>query len=210
MKRSDKVKKEKRNKAFIVFTLVIFLVSSIGSVVIYYGNDDDQGTFTLDLESGKYKFKQSADSQGNPFYTVTSKNIEFTSFYLPQQINLKLDKDLESVLKSSPYFYLSINPESENMQVMDYLRLDIRQNMPESKFFLEGISQESALYTLPVIDCTNATSVPVIILKNTNTTNISSSGNCLNVEFQIQNTMQVRDMIVYTMQGIPIGDGNGQ
>lgn len=210
MGKSQKEKKEKRKKAFIVFTLVIFLVSSIGSVVIYYGNNDDDNSFTLDLGTEKFKFKVQADSQGNPYYSVSSKNTEFTSFYQPQQIFLDLPKDLESVLMSSPYFYLSVNPESENMYLMDYLRLDLRQNMPESKFFLEGVTQETELYNLPVIDCNNATSVPVIILTNTNHTNLTSTGNCLEIDFQTQHAMQARDLIVYTMQGIPVGDLNGQ
>ncbi len=208
MKKSEKLKKEKKKKAFIVFTLVIFLVSSIGSVVVYYGNNDDQNSFTQEYNGIKYRFKLTIDGQGNPYYTVSSKESEFIAFYTPQQIFIDANPDVLNVLGSSPYFYLSIDPESENLNLLDYLRLDIRQNLPQSKFFLEGVSQETDLYNLPVINCNNATSAPVIILKNTNTTNITSDGNCLNAEFQTQHAMQTRDLIVYTMQGIPIGDIN--
>ena len=208
MKKSERLKKEKRNKTFIVFTLVIFLVSSVGSVVIYYGNNNDQNSFTQNYNGIKYKFKLTTDNQGNPYYSVSSKNSDFMVFYKPEQISLDIDKDFLNVLKNSPYFYLSIDPESPNLNLLDYLRLDIKQNLPESKFFLEGISKESESYSLPVINCNNATSVPVIILRNTNLTNITRQGNCLNVNFQIDKTMLTRDMIIYTMQGIPIGDNN--
>mgnify|MGYP006424356223 CR=1 FL=1 len=87
MKKSRRAKKEKRNKAFIVIVLILFLVSSIGGVVVYYGADD-QSSFTVNVEGTRYRFKVTSDQNGNAYYSVKSKDSEFTTFYPPQNLLL--------------------------------------------------------------------------------------------------------------------------
>ncbi|MBT3720955.1 hypothetical protein HN789_06695 [archaeon] len=205
MKKSRRAKKEKRNKAFIVIVLILFLVSSIGGVVVYYGADD-QSSFTVNVEGTRYRFKVTSDQNGNAYYSVKSKDSEFTTFYPPQNLLLNIEENMQDSLINSPYFYLSIDPESENMDLLDYLRWDIRQNLPISKFFIEGMTSEYEGYTLPIVNCQNATTtIPVVILKNTNVTNITSSNNCLEMNFAPHQAMQARDMLIYLMQGIKPG-----
>ncbi len=204
MKKSKK--REKRNKAFLVFVLIIFLVSSIGGVVVYY-NTDDTNTIRMRVGDQSYRLKFTTDTVGNGYYEVSSKDHEFTAFFPPQAISLDIDDSIENSLISSPYYYLSIDPESENLDMIDYIRLDLRQNMPENKFFLDSVTEQTPLYSLPVADCRNATSVPVVILKTTNTTtNITSAGNCLEIDFALHHATQVRDSLVYLSYGIRPGD----
>jgi len=65
--------------------------------------------------------------------------------------------------------------------------------------------KESETYNLPIITCENSTlEMPVVILKQGNSTNITSNNNCINLEFEQYQLLQIRDILVYLMYGIEI------
>ena len=204
MKKKDK--KERRNKIFLGFVLSIFLISSLGSVVIYYGDDSDQDSFTLIFSDKEYKFNRLSDDSGNLYYNVLYDNEDFLVYYLPYQISLDVENETQDLIRNSNYFYLSFDPHQEDLSLVDYMRFDLKNNMPSTKFYVDAVTQESELYNFPIISCDNSTiNTPVIVLENTNTTNISLSNNCLNIEFTNYDFLTVRDMLVYLSNNINIG-----
>ena len=206
MRKKDK--REQRNKTFLVFVLVIFLVSSLGSVVVYYGGNSDTGNkFTMEFNDKKYTFEPMADSTGNLFYEVTTEeDIVFQTYLQPQSIYLEMDDQTKNTIKDSNYFYITFDPEKTNLDYIDFIRFDLRNNMPPTKFFADAVIKQSSVYNLPVITCENGTSQsPVIVLNVENTTDIKMNNNCINIDFSQTSVLPIRDMLVYLMQGVDIG-----
>jgi hypothetical protein len=90
--------------------------------------------------------------------------------------------------------------------MIDFLRFDIRTNIAKSKFFYESVTLQKEGYTvLPVADCRNATAtVPVVILRNSTTTSVSSEGSCVTINYAQNDIIRIRDSIVYLTYGIDI------
>lgn len=198
--------RENKNKAFLSVILVIFLVSSLGGVILYQPTETNENSFKLDLENGKYEFNRKLDTAGNPYYEVNKDDISFTSFYTPDQIGLSIPEDIQLILKNSNYFYLTFDPKEIDLSLIDYLRYELKNNIPISKFFIDSVLEENDIYQLPIITCNNASiTTPVINIKSSNLTNIEMTNNCITIEFAQQNTLQVRDSLVYLMHGINIG-----
>lgn len=200
-----KVKKLKRNKIIIGVILIIFLVSSIGSFVFIRGNDStNTDKFTLQLSNGKYEFVRKFDGIGNLYYEVNSG--EFTVFYLPSDLyRVSIDENAALLIQNSPYLYLTFDPNQSELSYMDYLRFDIRNNIPSSRYVQDAITQPSPIYDLPVVTCNNATpTVPVIIARNATHTNITVSGNCINVDFVSYDILRVRDLLIYLFHGVSL------
>ena len=201
------VKKSKRDiqrKIILAVVVVIFMVSSIASIVLFR-SEDATDSFSMQTKEGRASFSQKSDTRGTPYYEVSLNNRKFITYFHPSGIGQILDNRTKSLLQSSTYFYMSIDPNSEDLSFMDFLRMDVKRNIPSSRFFIDAVSEETDLYTLPVIDCSNATTVPVIILRQTNSTsNTSVVGNCATIEFTRVNSLRLRDSLVYTLNGIEV------
>ncbi|MFH2019958.1 MAG: hypothetical protein ABIJ34_00960 [archaeon] len=202
---AKKKKNDSNSKFFLVVVLVIFLVSSIASVVLYRNNDEDN-SFTYDTPGGKMKFTRMADSKGNYYFEISSKDRKFLGYFLPDTIGINIDNQTKNLIRSSPYFYLTFDPDSSELSFIDYLRFDLRKNIPSEKFFIDSITNSSLTYNLPIIDCRNATrTVPVINLKSTNsTTSITSDNGCVNIEFSKLSALRIRDTLVYLVNNIEV------
>ena len=208
---SKREKIEKRNRIIIGVVLSLFMLSSLGSVILYYGNSDsDTNKFTLDLSNGKYQFVRKQDSVGNLYYEVSSDNTIFNVFYVPDQLNTRdIDQNVITQIKDTYFFYLTFDPEESDLTYVDYLRFDLRNNIPQTRYFQDAVTKPSDTYNLPIITCQNATfQTPVIIMKQGNSTNITSTNNCINLEFAQYQLLQIRDMLVYLMHGIDINQVN--
>ena len=92
---------------------------------------------------------------------------------------------------------------------MDYLRFDLRNNIPQTRYFQDAVLTQSEIYNLPIITCENASlQTPVIILRQGNLTNITTFNNCINLEFAQYQLLHVRDLLVYLMNGIEVNQVN--
>ena len=204
---SKREKIEKRNKIIIGVVLSLFMLSSLLGFLGNNGNSDNNtNKFTLELSNGKYQFVRKQDSIGNLYYEVSSDNTMFNVFYVPEQLNtIEIDKNVITQIKNSYFFYLTFNPDESDLTYVDYLRFDLRNNLPQTRYFQDSITKPSETYNLPIITCENATlQTPVILMKQSNSTNITMTNNCINLEFAQYQLLQIRDMLVYLMHGIEI------
>jgi hypothetical protein len=201
---AKKSRRDVQRKVFLAVVVVIFLVSSIASIVLFR-SDESGDSFSMTTKEGRASFSQMTDSRGTPYYQVSLNNRDFVTYFHPSALGLILDNQTKGLISSSTYFYMSIDPNSEDLSFMDFLRMDVKRNIPPSRFFIDAVSEETELYTLPVIDCSNSSAVPVIILKQTNSTSNSSfSGSCAEIEFSRVDSLRMRDALVYTLNGIEI------
>jgi hypothetical protein len=202
--RKKKDNKEKRNKVFLSIILVIFLVSSLGSVFLYSGNNQSN-SFSLTINDKKYKFNQLVDSTNTPYFEVKSNDETFTTYYHPERMFVNIPKDAQSLIINSPYFYFTFDPNNNEVSLADFLRYDMRNNMGTSKFFIDSITNVSTTYNLPLITCNNASvTSPVVVAKPSNSTNVNYNNYCLEIEFTPQSTLQIRDILVYLLHDIEI------
>ena len=80
-----KRRKDDRNKKILIVVFMsIFMVSSIASIVMFYGNDNnsDSNKLTLTYNGKDYVFERKVDSLGYQSYDVSSGDRKFTVFYL--------------------------------------------------------------------------------------------------------------------------------
>ncbi|MBN2368606.1 hypothetical protein JXC34_06300 [Candidatus Woesearchaeota archaeon] len=203
-----KKKKDNRMKKILIgIFMSIFMISSIGSVMIYYGNNNnDENKFTAEYSGKEYVFMRKVDNSGFQYYEVSSESRSFTAFYLPEQLSyIDADNASKEKIRESQAFYLVFDPESQGLTYIDYLRFELGKNIPPEKYFFEGITSESEIYQLPILTCQNASEfVPVIIIENANSTKISSTGNCIRVEFASHDISRVLDLLIYLEEGIEI------
>jgi hypothetical protein len=205
MKRRNDAK-EKRNKVFIGIIVAIFMISSIAGVVLYRSDGNvNQNTQTLTLGGKDYNFEQKLDEFKNPYYFVSDNTDQFNVYYMPQQLSSIMDNVTQDYLKNLNYFYIGFSPNDENIQFIDYLRFDLRKNLPQSVYFADAVTEKSEKYNLPVVSCANASvSSPVVLLKSSNVTEISAKGNCVSISFVQYDSLRIRDLFVYLLRGIPL------
>jgi len=190
-----------KTKRYMSIFLIIFLVSSIGGVMLYA--PEDTSTFTLSSEYGKFKFTQRTDAQGIPYFDVSTKDRQFITYYAPGSLYLNIPVEVKAMIKDKSYFYFTFNPNEEDLSVYDYLRYDLRNNIPTSKFFIDSVTEQNPSYLLPLVTCNNATmDSPVIHFMQTNTTSITLDGQCINIKFEKYNALMVRDELIYLFNGI--------
>ncbi len=206
---SKKEKNEKRKKMIIGIIVTIFLISSLAAVVLYRTDDNsdyDPNKFTLNLSNGDYTFSRKVDNQGIAYYDVSFNQDSFTAFFIPQQLSdIKIEQSSVDLLKNSIFYYISFDPEQEGLTYIDFIRFELANEFPNNKYFSEGVTKPSLTYPLPILDCNNATTeVPVIILKTSNVTQITSSENCITFEFLQYDVLRIRDLLVYSSRGIDI------
>jgi hypothetical protein len=182
------------------------MVSSIAGVVLYRS----EGNVSLDAQTltlgGKdYNFEQKLDEFGNPFYQVSDKTDTFYVYYLPSQLSYIIDNETQDYMRAMNFFYLSFYANDTNIQFLDYLRFDMRKNLPATVYFADAVREESDKYVLPVATCKNASfQTPVLLLESSNKTKISMKNGCILMGFAQYDALRVRDSFVYLFRGIPL------
>jgi hypothetical protein len=198
--------KERMKRILIIATAIIFIGSSIAYVVLFRSDSSTNTNIqTLTLGGRTYNFEQKLDEFNNPYYFVSDKTDQFYVYYLPQQLSNIMDNETQNYLKSMNYFYLTFYPSDTNIQFIDYLRFDLRKNLPASVYFLDTAIEPSSKYNLPIATCNNATAgSPVVMLESANSTNISLKGSCIIMNYAQYDSLRIRDSFVYLLRGIPL------
>lgn len=208
---TKKAKRESQNKVFIGVIITIFMVSSIAGIVLYRADNTPaagQNKATLTLSGKPYVFETKIETSGSPYYSVTEgSSLPFKVYFLPQQLSsLKMSDESQSLVMDSAFYYVSFDPEDPAINYLDFIRFEVRNNLPAGRYFVDAVTQESESYNLPVMGCDNSTAeAPVIILGvNTNATQINQTGNCLKISFAQYDMFRVRDSLIYLSRGIEV------
>jgi len=201
---SRKDKRDRQKQIIIGVVIFIFVISSIAYVVLYRTDNTNTDRFTLNLSNGDYEFNTVVDKYGSLIYTVSKGKDTFQVNTLPQQLSsIKIDSQSKFRISSSNYFYFTFSPNDTGLRDIDYIRFNLRNNLPTQKYFQDGVTSPSDIYQLPIVRCNNATMfTPVIIFRTANITEITTSGNCVDVNFASYDRSRIKDLFVYLLRGI--------
>ena len=190
---SSKTEKNK-NKALVwtIFVALIMITSVIG--FLYVSQGEEAG-----ITYNDHKF-----ARKNNMFSYEQDGKEFLFRYFPNELeSISNLTDLSGLKK--PMIYLTFDPNSTLVQPIDLLRFELSNDLPNLNVYLkQGVTSESDTYSLPVIDCKDASSgTPVIKIVKANETSITKEDNCF--LFSAKNDYDLarqKDLIVYILLGI--------
>ena len=187
--------KKKKTNMNLFWTLFIafIMVSSIAGYM-WFGSENPE------FEYNGHKI--SRDDYG---YNYVKDRTEFRFTFFPSELEeLANQTDLSKLKKQM--FYITFDPNSKLTEAVDILRFEFSKELPEINVFMaEGIMvNESDVYDLPLIDCSDATeNVPVIKLVEGNETKISENDNCFTIEAKnAYDVIKIKDLILYSLLGV--------
>ena len=195
MKKADKVR---RNQLIVGVILIIFMVSSMGTVLLY--NSGDDGITRTSVKGKEYEFLPRQDSSGNYYYEVKSSDNTFKAYMAPEQARITGYEDAAAFFDRYPAFSLSFDPTHASTAYSELIRFDLRQNT--NAYFSDATTVADERYSLPVLTCADAgPQNPVIVISPSNVTKAELVGDCLKIDYQEFNVLQVRDMLIYLSRG---------
>ncbi|MBU1201657.1 MAG: hypothetical protein KJ583_07010 [Nanoarchaeota archaeon] len=184
--------KKARRKKFYIGAILVFLMI-ISMLGILLGNDGG-----AQFEYNKFKF----EVENN--LLVTKINGEKKTFrFLPQELlSIKTPADLKQTLKE-PMMVLTFDPGVgvQNLIYLDLIRKDFSDSF--DSFVQSGITNQSELYNMPLVNCDNATqSIPVIYFNLSNETSITKDDYCTVFNGQTIEFLKLRDLTLYIYYGV--------
>ena len=145
-----------------------------------------------------YKFKLQGD-----YFVVYINGQKINTNYLPNDIeNIEMDEEVKLKIKENPMFYISFDIDSKNIEYIDKSRFELTNELQKINIhIISGKTNNSINYNIPIITCENATNyVPVIYLKDSNTTKFSLQDDCIIAESDSrEGFIALKDLIIYTV-----------
>ena len=188
-------KKKRLNKNAVMALFIVLIMTSSILGFVWTNITTDNYTYK------GHKFKLQGDS-----FTLTINGQKINTNYLPTEIeHIQVSEEVKTKIKGAPMFYLSFNPESENIEYIDRTRFELTNEIQKTNIYaISGKTINSTSYNLPIITCENATAyVPVILLKDSNTTEFSLKDDCIIAESSSkEGFIALKDIIIYTIFNI--------
>ncbi|MBD3203067.1 hypothetical protein GF327_02135 [Candidatus Woesearchaeota archaeon] len=197
--RKKRKNREKRQKILIAVMSAIFLISSIAGVVLYQGNSQDN-SIILNVSGNFYDFTREQN-----YYTVAANKKTLRVYNLPYEVDyINISEDILDKLSDSRMLFFSFDPGVEDLTYVDFIRFEMGNQFREKGIYvIEGVSQQSEIYNLPVITCENATQfIPVLLFSGSNTTKVFEKDNCIHIQSRSRGFIKVMDKINYKLNGI--------
>lgn len=120
--------------------------------------------------------------------------------------SIPMDAGSTAILQQTNQAYLTFDPETEGVEQLDYIRFLFASGLEQKVgvFTASAVTSPSSTYDFPTITCTNATpSLPVLLLRNGNTTQITSQDNCIILEAETRNNYPLLvDRLLYGILGV--------
>jgi len=196
------VKKEKKKPLISKQMLWTFIISGLmiasGFGIMFSSfNSGNEPT-----EYGDYRFVRTQTGWATD---IEGTKAEFT--YLPAELEgLNISGDVKNKLDESMVFIITFDPNTKNVENFELMRFELARSMSMNlnKQTMPGVSVAHESYThQPLIDCLNATArMPVISIKETNTTDVYLDGDCIVLETNSYNAIALKDRIMYSLLGI--------
>lgn len=188
-----------------IWGIVLALIMLLSGVGFYFGSSSSGATFRYN----GFKFEQ--DTQlGRVILHAKNKDVLF--YDTPQNVvQFKADNQLLVTLKNSLQFYLTFDPNGDQLQTMDLVRFDLSKTLNDDfsvvvgNGILDNDTNQTAYLTYPIVTCANATRyVPVVVLGIGNETALAqNTTNCFVVSAaQSSDLLRMRDRILYSFYGV--------
>ncbi|MBD3209292.1 hypothetical protein GF367_02650 [Candidatus Woesearchaeota archaeon] len=189
-------RKERRNKILMGAVLSFLMVAS--GFGVYLSGRGAQGNtvadhgvaFSFDYQTQTYTAKLGDELQ--QFY------------YLPSSVAaIHMPDDAASLLRSSSAVIITFDPSlsARNLQLMDLIRFDLSSSL--GRPVISAVTNESAMYALPVVACDNATAqVPVLSWEAGEEAAVERQGACLRFIGNQSGFLQLRDRLLYEYYGV--------
>lgn len=191
-----KREKSQRNYGilFISIFIALIMITSIAGFLI--GSNQDKITFKYN--NFRFNFKD------NMYYTKIDGEVMSFQFSPTDVEDIELSEDASKKLKESGVRMLTFNPDNEERQIVDNLRLYISDRIPMT---FSAVTYLSDYYpSLKVVTCDNITKeVGVIYIDNSfNYTNntIDFLQDCIIMKGSGQSLFQLADRIIYAYYGV--------
>ncbi len=172
----------------------------ISSVLGYiYGRDTNENSFEYKINNKTYYFGKSY----NKYYLdINNERVYF--YNLPGQIDINLSSDIINIIKNTQMFYITFNPEQEDLAYVDLARFDLSNEFFKNNIYIvNAVTESSTAYELPVIDCENATMfVPVIKFETAKKKNLTVDNNCIIFQGKNLDFVEFRDLLIYKLYGV--------
>jgi len=196
-----KKKKEKSNffskQNIMSIFIVVIMTSSVIGLMWSQSSENEQSY-------NGYKFSR----VGNKWLTEVNKAVYEFDFLPASLEDIPVDEGLNEKISNSGMIFLTFNPNSTNLPVIDVVRLELTMKLPEvtELFGVTSAVTENinGTYDLPVITCVNASStIPVIELMYDNETRIDIDSNCIKlIGYQPLDLLALKDRLMYQLLGI--------
>ena len=195
MKRASR--RERNRNILISIIIAGILISSI--LAFIYGGDVTENEFEYNINNKTYYFGKSY----NKFY-LDMNNDRIFFYNLPDQIDINLSSDIINRIKNSQMFYITFNPEQEDLAYIDLARFELSEEFYKNNIYIvNAITSNYTGLALPIIDCENATAfVPVLKFIVSNNKNITVDNNCIIFQGKGLDFIEFRDLIIYRLYGV--------
>ena len=109
-------------------------------------------------------------------------------------------------LTTARQFYITFDPEEEDLEPIDLVRFDVSRILIESGnvYVAGGMTKNASAYSLPQIECKNASVyIPVLLLRTGNETKVYLENNCIVAQASTPyDFTMIRDKILYMKFGV--------
>lgn len=143
-------------------------------------------------------------SEEGLFTIIKGQKIFFQ--FLPNSLEtLSIDENSKKILKETSVITISYDQESEDAEALGYAQYLIEDRaLKTEKPIIQRALTKKNIYSLPEINCNNATQTsPVITFKKANQTKIEEKNSCIIINYETQQEiLEASDKITYFMNGI--------
>lgn len=192
--KKEQAKKKQRTGIAIAIIITFIMLSSTLAYVLMDTTDT----------SIRYKsIKFSQDSQG--FYSAKIYGKQRTFYTSPGEFssfNIS-DAAIERIISAGGvYLVFDPNIDASFLSAIDQISAEMFSELsPYSIFVQRGITNESSVYSLPIIDCRNATeAAPILVFELSNETMLSENGSCMTAKIQSgRDLIAARDSLEFSI-----------
>ena len=130
-------KKKRINKKSVMAIFIVIIMTS--SILGFVWTNITTNNYTY----RGHKFKL----QGNSFI-LNINNKQITTYYLPTDIeHIPIDEEIKSRIKNNPMFYISFDPDNENVEYMDKTRFELTNELQKTDtYIISGKTSNSTTY----------------------------------------------------------------
>lgn len=178
----------------VIWSLLIAIIM-VSSIIGFMYSGDGGADFTYKDE---FKFIR---TNNNLFIYKDPNDNQFTFRYLPYELE---EFNITTSIKP-PMVYVSFDPNSSNIEMIALMRFELLDDLGKLDIFTkQGITENSSLYDMDIINCDYATpNVPVIEFISSNKTSITEYNNCIILEGKDRaDIVRLKERLLYKILGI--------